>query len=197
MVEPVRGSENIVKIQMVDLRTVQANRGWFVGLGVLFMVLGVFAILLPFVATIVTAVVFGWLLMLGGVFQGIHALQNRQWGGSGWALVGAAILLVGGALVTAFPLRGTLALTFVLGAYFIAIGATKIVRALQHRAIPSWGWLLFDGIVSLFLGGLIAIGWPSTALWALGLLVGIDLVMGGTSLLLIGMSARPALRAGA
>jgi uncharacterized membrane protein HdeD (DUF308 family) len=197
MATPVRGPEDIVNIRMVDLRAVRANRGWFIGLGVLFLVLGIFAILLPFLASLVSAVVFGWLLMLGGIFQGVHALQNRQWGGWGWALAGAAVLLVGGVLVAAYPLRGTIALTFVLAMYFLAIGATKIVRAFQHRAMPSWGWLLFDGIVSVVLGLLIALGWPSTAIWAIGLLVGIDLFLGGTSLLLIGMSARPALGAGA
>jgi uncharacterized membrane protein HdeD (DUF308 family) len=173
---------------LVRLDSVREHRGWFLGLGAAFMALGALAIFTPFIASIATALFVGWLLMIGGVAQGIHAFQNRRWGGAGWALLSAAIHVIAGLLVVIFPLTGTLTLTMVLSAFFVASGILKIIRALQHHAIPTWGWLLFDGILSLVLGGMILIGFPSTAAWALGLLVGVDLLINGSSLLLIGLS---------
>jgi uncharacterized membrane protein HdeD (DUF308 family) len=174
---------------LVEMDAVRPMRSWFVGLGVAFAVLGVLAIFLPFAATLVTTVVIGWLMLVGGAIQLVHALQNRRWAGSGWAIVEGVIMVIAGVLVAVFPVAGKLTLTLVLAAFFVVEGVLKIVRCVQHRAMRAWGWLLFDGIASLVLGGLIWAGWPSTAVWALGLLVGIDLLMGGVSLLLIGLGA--------
>jgi uncharacterized membrane protein HdeD (DUF308 family) len=172
---------------------VREHRSAFLVLGILFVVLGGLAILLPFAASLVTAFVLGCLMIVAGLFQGYHALQNRRWGGSVWAIVGAVLYVAAGALVVAFPLTGTLTLTLVLAAFLVANGILKIIRAVQHRGMPPWGWLLFDGLISLALGVLLWAGWPSTAAWALGVLVGIDLIASGTSVLLIGYGARPAL----
>jgi uncharacterized membrane protein HdeD (DUF308 family) len=178
-------------IALVDFRHVRAARSWFIGLGVVFVLLGLLAVVVPFAATMATTMLIGWLMLIGGLFQGAHALRNRRWGGSGWALASAAVGVIGGGLVIAFPLAGTLTLTLILAGFFVAEGALKIVRALQHRGMPAWGFLLLDGAVALGLGLMIAVGWPSTAVWALGLLVGINFVFGGVSLLLIGAGARP------
>ena len=182
-------SGDATTFEVVDFHPVRQHRGWFYALGAAFIVLGALAILLPFAASLVSTLVIGCLMMIGGIFQGVHAIQNRGWGGSVWAFVSAVLQVVVGALVIAFPVAGTLTLTLLLALFFVAQGIFKIVRALQHRRMPAWGWLLFDGVLSLGLGVLIGLGWPSTAVWALGLLVGIDLVMGGTSMLLIGFSA--------
>jgi uncharacterized membrane protein HdeD (DUF308 family) len=85
-----------------------------------------------------------------------------------------------------FPITGTLTLTLVIGAYLFATGLLKIIRAVQLRSMPAWGFLLFDGILTI--GLLISLRWPSTAAWALGLLVGIDLLFSGSSMLLVGLS---------
>jgi uncharacterized membrane protein HdeD (DUF308 family) len=190
----VSGSLNtdVVGFEVVDLDTVRRSRTWFVALGIAFVVLGILAIVLPFAASLVTALVVGWLLIVAGIFQGVHAIQHRRWGGSGWALVGAIVDVIAGGLVVAFPIRGKLALTLVLAVFLAAEGVLKIIRAVQHNTVGSWGWLVFDGILTLALGLLILFGWPSTAVWALGLLVGIDLLFGGFSMLLIAASsARP------
>jgi uncharacterized membrane protein HdeD (DUF308 family) len=188
MIEPLRGTGGASAIGRVDFNTVQEHRGWFIGLGALFMILGLLAIIVPMVASVATAVFLGCLMVASGVFQGAHAVQNRGWRGSGWALLGAAIQVIAGALVLAFPVTGTITLTLVVGAYLFATGVLKILRALQHRAMAAWGFLLFDGILTIALGLLIALGWPSTAAWALGLLVGVDLLFSGSSVLLIGLS---------
>jgi uncharacterized membrane protein HdeD (DUF308 family) len=195
MVRPYQGSRGLMNLERVDLGSVREHRGWFVGLGIAWLVLGAIAILVPFVASLVTAVVIGWMMIIGGFFEGVHALQNQRWGGFPWAILEGVVLVVGGALVVAFPLTGTLTLTLILAAFFFAEGLLKIVRAMQHRDLPAWGWLLFDGILSLFLGLMIGAGWPSTAVWALGLLVGIDLLFSGVSMLLIGAGAGTTARA--
>ena len=189
MVGPYQGSQGLMTFERVDLGSVREHRGWFFGLGIAWVVLGALAILVPFVASVLSAVMFGWLMIIGGFFEGVHAFQNQRWGGFPWAVLEGVVLVVAGALVVAFPLTGTLTLTLILAAFFFAEGVLKIIRATQHRDLPAWGWLLFDGALSLVLGLMIAVGWPSTAVWALGLLVGIDLLFSGVSMLLIGAGA--------
>jgi uncharacterized membrane protein HdeD (DUF308 family) len=179
-----------------DLATVRPNRGWFVGLGLASMALGVLAILLPLVASLATTFVIGWLMLLGGVLQCYHAVKNRAWAGADWAILAGVVQGLAGVVLILFPVAGTLVLTLVLAGFFVASGVLKGIRAAQHRHLSAWGWLLFDGLLSLALGVLILAGWPSTAVWALGLLVGIDLIFGGSSLLAIAIAARPALTLG-
>jgi uncharacterized membrane protein HdeD (DUF308 family) len=188
MVDSIRAPGDSA-VPLVDPDTVHESRGWFIGLGVALLVLGTLSIFLPPVASLATTLVIGWLLVIGGLVQGYHALRNPRWAGRGWAIVAAFVYLIAGALVIAFPVAGTAILTLILASFFAASGVLKIVRAVQHRRMLAWGWLLFDGLLSLALGALIWIGWPSTAVWALGLLVGIDLVFGGSSMLAIGVGA--------
>jgi uncharacterized membrane protein HdeD (DUF308 family) len=178
-------------IRLVDADSVRASRTWFLVLGAIFVGLGLLAIVLPFAASLVTTLVIGWILLVGGLIQGYHAVKNRHWAGSGWALASAAIHLIAGVLLVAFPLAGTLTMTIVLAAWFAAEGVFRIIRAVQHRRMQARGWLLFDGVLSLALGLLIIAGWPSTAVWALGLLVGINLLMSGVSMFFIGLGAGP------
>lgn len=177
-------------VQLVDPDTVREGRSWFIGLGIALLVLGTLSILLPPIASLATTVVIGWLLVIGGIVQGYHAIRNPRWAGRGWALAAAVVYLLAGALVIAFPVAGTALLTLILASFLAASGLLKIVRAVQHRRMPAWGWLFFDGLLSLALGVMIWAGWPSTAVWALGLLVGIDLVFSGSSMLVLGVSAR-------
>ncbi|MDC0685732.1 HdeD family acid-resistance protein [Sorangium atrum] len=177
-------------LQLVEPHTLRENRGSFIGLGIALLVLGALAILMPVIASLVTAVAIGGVLVASGLFQGVHAVQHRRWANSAWSLAGALIQLAAGVLIVAFPVTGTVTLTLILAAFFFAEGFLKIVRALQHREMPSWGWLLFDGLLALALGVLIWWRWPSTAAWAIGLLVGVNVLVSGMSMLLIGSSAR-------
>lgn len=195
MVEPITPRRGPLGIALVDFDTVRQNRGWFIGLGIAFLVLGLLAISMPFAASLATTIFLGWLMLIGGVIQGIHAVQNRRWGHSTWAIASALIQIVAGILLVAFPIAGKLTLTLVFAAYFVGEGILKIVRALQHRGMYAWGWLLFDGILALVLGLIILAGWPGTAVWTLGLLLGIELLFGGSSMLLLGIGAGRLLRA--
>ncbi|WP_236644461.1 HdeD family acid-resistance protein [Sorangium cellulosum] len=163
------------------------NRGWFLAIGVVSMVLGVLAFLLPFVASRITAIALGWLIVVAGVAEGCHAIQSRGWAGAGWELASALVQVAFGLLLVAFPMTGKLALMVLASAYFVAEGALKLIRAYQHRGLRGSGWLVFDGILALGLGMLIVTGGVTTAARVLGLLVGISLLTGGTSMILIAL----------
>jgi uncharacterized membrane protein HdeD (DUF308 family) len=111
--------------------------------------------------------------------------------GFGWSMLSALLAVLLGLILIARPLAGVLTLTMVLIAFFILEGITAIVVAVQHREqLRSWGWVLFSGIVDLLLAYLIWAGWPSSADWAIGLLVGINMVFLGLSLLMTALAAR-------
>jgi uncharacterized membrane protein HdeD (DUF308 family) len=195
MVSPFQRTDDRLGLGLVDFAEVREHRAGFIGLGITLVGLGALAILLPFVATVVTTLTLGWLILVGGLAEGIHALYNRRWGGSGWAIAEAVLHAIAGFLVLAFPVLGKITLTLVLSTFLVLDGGIKIIRAIQHRAMPAWAWLLADGIIAVALGVMVWIHWPSTAMWALGLLVGVDLVLNGSSLLLIGLGAERAVRA--
>ncbi len=150
-----------------ELDAIRRSRGWFIALGAALMTLGVLAIAVPFAATLVSTIFLGWLLILSGIAEGA-----RDPGSS------VAGVSVGGAqrrarrrcriLLLAFPIVGTLTLTLVLAGYFTAQGILKVVRAVQHRGMERWGFLLFDGLVTLALGILIWALWPAASVWVLG-----------------------------
>src|SRR5437773_6633069 len=109
-----------------SLDAVRAGRAWFLALGVGLLLLGILAIAVPFVATLATTLFIGWLLIVGGVAQAVHAFQNRRWAGFPWAVVSSVLYVIAGILVVANPLVGTLTLTLILAGFFLANGLVKI-----------------------------------------------------------------------
>ncbi|WP_437735305.1 HdeD family acid-resistance protein [Sorangium sp. So ce1335] len=194
MVGPLEESPKPLRFAPVDIDAVREKRGWFVALGVALMVLGVLACILPFIASMVTAIVLGWLIVLAGLAEGCHAIQSRGWAGAGWELASALVQVAFGLLLANFPMTGKLALMVLASAYFAAEGALKLVRASQHRRLPGAGWLVFDGILALALALLILTGGVTAAAKVLGLLVGISLLTGGMSMILIALGAARVLR---
>ena len=184
---------NVVVFERLD--AVRRSRGWFIALGAALMILGVLAVAVPFVATLVTTIFVGWILVIGGIVHGVHAARSRAWQGFPWAVLSAALHVAAGVLLIAFPIAGTLTLTLVLAAFFTAEGILKVVRAAQLRGMPRWGFLLFDGLITLALGILIWTQWPAAAVWVIGLLVGVHLLVGGMSMLFLAASARNLTRA--
>jgi uncharacterized membrane protein HdeD (DUF308 family) len=182
-------------LRLVEPDAVREHRGRFIALGIALVVLGVLAMLAPYATGLVTAVVLGWLIALAGVAEAIHAMLDREWGGSVWAIIGALFYVAAGALFVAFPQRGKVFLTIVLTGLLAVDGAHKLIRAAQHRAVPYWGWLLFDGILSLCFAFLVWRHWPSTASWALGLMVGLAMVFNGSSMLVLALGAGRTVRA--
>jgi len=158
------------------------------------VILGVLALMAPTIASVAATVFFGWILLLSGIVGLISTLRARTAPGFGWSLLSALVGIAAGVLLLAWPLSGTVSLTAVLIAFLLLEGAVSIMYALEHRGALSgqWGWMLASGILDVVLGVLLLIGLPATALWALGLLVGINMLFGGWALILMALHARPA-----
>jgi uncharacterized membrane protein HdeD (DUF308 family) len=172
------------------------RRHWVLFLceGIALVILGVLALLAPVVASVAATVFFGWILLVSGVIGLITTFRARHAPGFGWSLLSALVGTVAGVLLLVWPLQGTLSLTAVLIAFLLLEGAVSVMYALEHRSALSgrWGWMLASGIVDIVLGILLFAGLPGTALWALGLLLGINLIFGGWALVLMALHARPA-----
>jgi uncharacterized membrane protein HdeD (DUF308 family) len=161
--------------------------------GIVLVVLGLIAIVVPPIATLAVELLFGWLFLLSGILGLITTFWMRNAPGFWWSLLSAVIGVVAGVLLLGWPLLGTLSLTAVLIAFLFAEGIVTLMYALEHRSALSgrWGWMLASGIVDLGLGVLLLVGLPGTALWALGLLLGINLIFGGWALIFMALHARP------
>ena len=166
--------------------------GLFLLEGILLIVLGTLAVLVPAVASVAATIVFGWILLLSGLIGLVATLRARQAPGFGWSLLSAAIGITAGIILLAMPLQGTLSLTAVLIAFLLIEGVASILYALEHRKGSSgrWSWMLASGIVDLVLGLILLAGLPGTAVWALGLLIGINMIFGGWALVWMALHAR-------
>lgn len=169
---------------------VQPHWGWFLGLGIVLMVLGIVAMIAPVAATLAAELVFGWLLIISGIAHGIHAVQSRSWKGFILQLLLGILSTAVGVFLLLYPLQGVVTLTLVLALYFIAEGIAKIVMAVQIRSMPNWGWLLTSGLLALVLGVLIWMQLPGAAAWVIGFMVGIDLVFSGLALVMLALAWR-------
>jgi uncharacterized membrane protein HdeD (DUF308 family) len=147
---------------------------------------------IPVVATIAVAVFIGWVLLVSGIVGLISTFRMRNAPGFGWSLLSAVIAIAAGVILLAWPLSGVLSLTLILTAFLTIEGVASIMMALTHRHGFSarWALLLVSGLVDLFLAALILFGLPGTAAWAIGLLVGINLVFGGSTLISMALQAR-------
>jgi uncharacterized membrane protein HdeD (DUF308 family) len=159
--------------------------------GVVMIVFGLLAVAMPNIATLAVEIFVGWLFFIAGIFRALSVWHARRMPGFGWSMLSALLAVLLGLILIARPLSGVLTLTMVLIAFFILEGITAVVIAVQHRDhLSSWGWVLFSGIIDLLLAYLIWQGWPSSAGWAIGLLVGINMVFLGLSLLMTALAAR-------
>ncbi|MGK5595370.1 MAG: HdeD family acid-resistance protein [Parachlamydiaceae bacterium] len=165
------------------------HRGLLTFEGILFIILGCLAIAVPQFFTLAIEIFIGWLFIAAGLFLIFRLFQTREIGF--WPTVLSAILNVGiGVLLLAYPIAGIFSLTLLLIAYFVIDGFSKIVFSFHLRPRSNWGWLLTSGILSLLLAGLLLGGWPGTAAWALGLLVGINMLFTGFSLVAFASSLK-------
>ena len=187
----------MVKSRLEDVQTAVAaslHLHWraFLIEGILLVLLGILAVVVPAVATIAVEVFVGWVLLLSGVVGLISTFRMRSAPGFGWSLLSAVIAVVAGAILLAWPLSGVLSLTLILTAFLTLEGVASIMMSLTHRHGFSarWALLLVSGVVDLILAAMIFLGLPGTAAWAIGLLVGINLVFGGSTLISMALQAR-------
>jgi uncharacterized membrane protein HdeD (DUF308 family) len=159
--------------------------------GIVMMLLGLLAIAVPEVATLAITLFIGWLFFVGGIFRALSVLQHRTMPGFAWSMLTALLAILLGLILILRPISGVLTLTICLIVFFIVEGIAAIFLAIEHRRhLASWGWVLLSGLVDLLLAYLIWDGWPSSAAWAIGLLVGINMVFLGLSLVMTALAAR-------
>jgi uncharacterized membrane protein HdeD (DUF308 family) len=162
--------------------------------GVVLVALGLIAIVIPPLATLTVTILFGWLFLVSGVMGLITTFWMRNAPGFWWSLISAALGVLVGGMLLARPVSGAFSLTIVLVAFFMIEGIVSIMFALDHKRELSgrWGWMLVSGVIDLVLGAMIFAGLPSTAAWAIGLLVGINMVFGGSALIGMALHAKNA-----
>lgn len=160
--------------------------------GILLVILGFAAIVVPPLASIAVAIFLGWMFLISGIAGLFLTFSARQTPGFWWALVSAIVAIVAGGILLWRPVEGAFSLTIVVGAYFLAEGVATIMYALEHRKelTGRWGWVLFGGVMDIIIAGIIISGLPGSALWAVGLLAGINLVFGGATLIGMALAAR-------
>ncbi len=171
---------------------IHAHWGLFLFEGIVLVLLGFAAIVVPVVATLAFTLVIGWLFLISGGVGLVTTFWMRHAPGFWWALLSAVIALAAGVILILWPISGVLSLTLVLIAFFVVEGIATLMYAFEHKAQLSgrWGWMLASGIVDLILAGIIFAGLPGTAAWALGLLVGINMLFGGTAMIGMALAAR-------
>jgi uncharacterized membrane protein HdeD (DUF308 family) len=164
-------------------QTNDAVGGQFKWLGIALIVLGVAAILSPAAAGSAVVVVIGIILLVAGVAAAIRGLQAATGMEKVLGLLLGVVTALAGVAVLGRPLFGLGLLTLVLAAYFMVEGVCKIVVSFRFRPANGWLWLLISGALSLLLGVLIWSQWPMSGLWAVGVLVGLNLMSTGFALL--------------
>jgi len=162
--------------------------------GIVLVVLGIAALLLPLIAGLAVAILFGWLFLALGVVGLLTTFSMRHAPGFVWSLLSAILTIALGIALLAFPGIGLISLTYLLIAFFIVEGIVTIMYALEHKRelTQRWGWMLLSGVVDLVVALLILLGLPGSFAWALGVIVGINLLFGGASMLAMALAARDA-----
>src|SRR5260221_9222763 len=162
--------------------------------GILLAVLGLAAMIVPPLASLAVTIFLGWMFLISGIAGLFVTFWARQMPGFWWSLFSAALAVLAGLILIARPMQGVLTLTIVVGAYFLAQRVTTIMYALEHRRELSerWSWMLFAGLLDILIAAMIIAGLPGSAEWAIGLLVGINLLFGGAALIGVALAARNA-----
>jgi uncharacterized membrane protein HdeD (DUF308 family) len=183
---------DLERLQSTVTNSLNSHWRLFLIEGIVLFILGLLAIIVPPIATIAVEVLIGWLLLMSGIVGLIATLRMRGSPGFAWSLISAILGIVAGAVLLGWPLSGALTLTMILTVFLVLEGVISILYALEHRRRLSgrWGIMLFSGVIDLFLAGVIFAGLPGTAAWAIGLLVGVNLVFGGSAIVAMALHAR-------
>jgi uncharacterized membrane protein HdeD (DUF308 family) len=172
------------------IENIREHWGWFLALGIIFIIGGAFAIAMPFIAGLTVTLVFSIVLVWLGIMAIIQAFGTKSWGGFIWELIIGLVLLIGGIATWINPILATLSLTLVVGAVFIAKGIFQVVMGFQMRPHGGWGWMLTAGILAIIVGLIIVVKWPASTAFALGYLAGISLIVSGWSYVMLSLAAK-------
>ncbi|MCA6113711.1 HdeD family acid-resistance protein [Bradyrhizobium sp. WSM 1738] len=194
MTLPRDNPPDIGKLEAAVNAAVKEHWKAFLFEGVVLALLGLAAMIVPPLASLAVTIFLGWMFLISGIAGLFVTYWARQMPGFWWSLFSAALAILAGGILLARPMEGILTLTIVVGAYFLAEGVVTIMYALEHRRELSerWSWLALSGAMDLLIAFIIVAGLPESARWAIGLLVGINLVLGGASLVGMALAARKA-----
>jgi len=160
--------------------------------GVVMLILGLLAVAVPAAATVVIEIYVGWLFLISGAFGLVAVFSAGNLPAFLWSLMTAALSVVAGILLLWKPAEGVVSLTLVLTAFFIAEGIFQIVASIAYREViaRSWGWMLLSGVADLALASVIILGWPMSAAWVVGLIVGVNLITSGFAIVMAALAGR-------
>ncbi|HTY55556.1 MAG TPA: HdeD family acid-resistance protein [Candidatus Binataceae bacterium] len=165
-------------IPVAGIEEVREHRTWFLCLGIALIILGMLAIASAELMTVVSVMLFGWILIFGGIFEIVHGISRRRWGGFFINLMGGALYAVAGVLMITNPRVAAVTLTLLIAMVLIVAGSFRIfvsiATPMHHR-----GWVILNGVISLFLGFSIWDSWPLSGTWVIGLFIGIDMIFDG------------------
>jgi len=173
-------SEFIDNPLIAGMEEVRRSWGWFLALGILLTLLGVACIAFDVTATFTTVLVFGWMLLIGGIFALVQAFTTGTWSGFFIYLLSALLRGVTGYLLIRYPHIGAESLTIVLASFFIVGGLFRAIGFAMAK-FPRWGWAVFSGIVSVVLGVMLLVEFPTSSIWFIGFAIGVDLVFDGVA----------------
>ena len=173
----------------VEFEEICHNWGWFLTLGIILLILGAVSLGAVSVATVASVVLFGWILVVAGAFEVCTAFLAQQWSGVFLHLLVGVLNIVFGIMVIGNPLISAGVLTLLLAALFMTGGLFRFLAAVTVR-YAAWGWAALDGVVGMVCGALIWSQWPTTALWVIGMFVGVTLLFRGWSWVMFALSAR-------
>jgi uncharacterized membrane protein HdeD (DUF308 family) len=173
-------------------RSIHEHWGLFLAEGIILVLLGLIAIIVPPIATLAFTIIIGWVFLISGILGLITTFWARGAPGFWWSLISAIIAIAAGIVLLLWPISGSISLTLVLIAFFIIEGIVSIMYAIEHRSqlTGQWIWMLISGIIDIILAVIILSGLPGSAFWALGLLVGINMVFGGAALIAMALASR-------
>jgi uncharacterized membrane protein HdeD (DUF308 family) len=183
---------NFEKMQSEMRAAVKAHWKAFLFEGILLVILGLAAMIVPPLASLAVTIFLGWMFLISGIGGLVVTYWARNMPGFWWSLISAALAVLAGGILLARPMQGVLTLTIVVGAYFLAEGIASIMYALEHRRelTGRWSWILVAGLMDILIAFIVIAGLPGSAEWALGLLVGINLLFGGATLIGMALAAR-------
>jgi uncharacterized membrane protein HdeD (DUF308 family) len=152
---------------------------WVTILGVIMIIAGFLAVIAPGPAALAATVFFGAMFFVGGVAEVAHAVATRTETGFAWKLLSGVAIIVLGALFAIFPIAGIATLALLVGGLLLAHGVCSVMLAVKRRPGRGWGWIMFDGVLSIALAIVIAGGWPASSIPIIGLLAGFSLISAG------------------
>jgi uncharacterized membrane protein HdeD (DUF308 family) len=169
---------------------VASKWGWFVALGVALLLLGILALGDVVAVTLISTIFIGAMLLVGGVFQVVHAFMVKTWSGFLLSMLGGIVYAVGGLLIMNEPVQGALVITLFLIVALMIGGILRIVVAVRHREMNGWWLMALSGLISVLIGFLLYASFPWSGLWVLGTLIGVELLVQGATWLMFGMALR-------